>query len=403
MQHRFLSAPGTFSKDPAFWGAETVFPVRCLARGRRANVLAQDGRWYLDWVSGLGAIILGYGGHFGRKVAAGWSKMGGAGWSLPHSLEYEVAEMLATRLADVPGWQSTPLSVRFCKTGSDALTMAVRLARAVTGRTKVVKITGGYHGWHDWTIETTKPAWGVAPSGTVEVEAQDLAAAVDHHTACVVIEPALESIHDPFWSAVRKETRDAGALLILDETVTFLRYHPVSFSTLVGLQPDLVCGGKALGNGLPINALCGPWDYLSWFARSDPVFCSSTHWGESLSLLAARIVLEEINDQAVGRIWQTGAKLMAGLRRAGYQVRGDPPRFLLVFSEPVERAFFIASMAQRGILINRPVFPNLAHSPNDIDLTVTTADEVRVEFEKSRQEIMQTWQDKLPLVLFQNR
>jgi len=116
----------------------------------------------------------------------------------------------------------------------------------------------------------------------------------------------------------------------MDEIVTGLRYAIGGVSELYAIQPDLICLGKALGNGLPISVLAGRQEYLNWFNRIDPVFCSSTFWGESIGLAAAQSVLEQWDKDKVDYLWQIGNRLIVGLIKSAWNVIGDP-------AEPVLR------------------------------------------------------------------
>jgi glutamate-1-semialdehyde aminotransferase len=141
-----LPRAATFSKGIEFWSGDPIWQPATLIGGLGGGVQGTDDRLYLDWVSALGSNLLGYGqsGFSGAVANQVWR---GTGFSLPHYLEQQTAEKLVSVLAaHVPGWQAGNLSVRWGLSGSDACSMAVRLARAVTGRERIISC--GYHGWH---------------------------------------------------------------------------------------------------------------------------------------------------------------------------------------------------------------------------------------------------------------
>ena len=401
-----LPAAATFSKDSRMWGAD--FTPKCLLRGEGARVLGDDEHWYTDWVGGLGANLLGYGHHdFMYRVSN--QVLLGIAYSLPHRLERQVAEKLVRLLGKrVLGWSPEGLQVRFGKTGSDVTEMAVRLARAVTGKFHLVRF--GYAGWHSWTVSTTPPAWGIIPEEANYVHEftfNDRASVEkwgDLSIAAVILEQPPQEPEPGWYDFLHEFCLRKDALLILDEIVTGFRYALGGAAEYYKVQPDLACYGKALGNGLPISALVGRREYMAWFGREDPVFCSGTHFGEAVGLAAADAVLDFYGETERQHIWQVGQELLDGLRAAGWTVAGNAPRSLMQFTSDAERAFFIVSMRNRGILMNRPNFPNLAHTDADVRLTTAVALDVRKQVDALGPDGMaQRMAGKLPRVLFRNR
>lgn len=405
-----LPISATFSKDPSFWGVG--FYPKAVVRGSGARVLGDDEQWYLDWVSALGANLLGYGdAEFTRRLTDQICQ--GAGFSLPHVLEQRVAEKLAWTLGShVPGWTPESIGVRFGKTGTDATTMAVRLARAATGRGSV--LSSGYHGWGDWSVSKTPPAWGILPGqGVVDFPFNDLLAleallAPRASVAAVILEQPMTDPAPGYYAALRRLCDEYGVLLIMDEVVTWPRFGLGGASGRYGVEPDIVCIGKGLGNGVAVSAIAGRRDLFDWFGRNDPVFVSSTHFGESLGLAAADAILDLFGDDQVAQLWRIGGLLMDGLRRsfgypndAGIETIGHPPRSLNQFASAAERAYFIVGMRDRGILMNRPNLPNLAHTESDVTLTVRAAAEVMAEMR--RIDVEDAMRGRLPRVLFEGR
>lgn len=402
---RYTPIASTFSKDSSFWGVD--FPVQYIREGQGAYLKGNDGKWYLDWVSSLGACLLGHGDGVAK---AKWSNYlmyharRGLSFSLPSYLEEEVAELLAHQMQQhVPGWANTPLQVRWLKTGSDACEAAVRLARAVTGKNDVQSF--GYHGYHADFVSMTKPAWGIPP--TVKEYMYDFEFnTIPDTTDCagVILEQGLVEPRKDYYTDLRLACNNTKSLLIMDEVVTGFRYAMGGASQVYNVRPDLICLGKSLGNGFPIAALVGPTEYMSWFSRNDPVFVSSTNFGDAMSLAAAKYVLENWNKQSVAQIYEMGSALITDMRAAGWQVLGHAPRSLMQFASDSEKAYFIRRMAEQGILMNRPNFPNLCHTLDDEKKTYEAAKVIRAEVDAMGSDKLEMlMRDKLPTVLFRNR
>jgi len=405
-----LPISATFSKDPAFWGAD--FHPRAIISGRGAYVWGDDAEKYLDWVSALGANLLGYGNAEYTERVARQVKLG-AGFSLPSVLEAQVAEKLAYVLGEhVPGWSPENVGIRFGKTGTDATTMAVRLARAATGRNIIA--SSGYHGWADMFVSVTPPAWGVVPGQSIvdfpfgDIVALEGAFRDYAGVAAVILEQPMQDPASGYYAALRRLCDQHGVLLIIDEVVTWPRYGLGGACERYGIEPDIVCLGKGLGNGIAISCIAGRRELFDWFGRDDPVFVSSTHFGEALGLAAADAVLDLFGEEQVAQLWRIGETLMAGLRQsfgypndAGVDVTGHPPRSLNQFTSKAARAYFIIGMRDRGVLINRPNLPNLAHTEAGVVLTAKAAAEVMAEMRHI--DVEETMRGRLPRVLFEGR
>jgi len=401
-----LSIAGTFSKDPSLWGfTEEVF----VERGRGAEVQLNDGDWYLDWVSALGQNLFGY--SIDWSVALINQAVDGAGFSLPHRLEYEVAEKLADMLSNnVPKWKSRMLKVRFCKTGSEATTMAIRLARAITGKDNIICFSGHYHGWNDWTVARTPPALGVPKEDYVQeakfgdIDSLEEAFNIKPDVAAVIFEHPSWDYPAEWYKDLVKTCKSHKALLIADEVVTGLRYGLGGACERFGITPDLMCMGKAMGNGMPIAALVGPKEYMEWFSVPSPVFCSSTTWGEAVSLVAADFVLSVWDKECVDHLWKVGARLKGVLGKSSWKVSGHSARSILEFDNDYERAFFIQGMYHQGVLMNRPNFPNMAHSDRDVEYTGGALVQLREMRKKyTSKQVKRMMSENLPRVLFRER
>jgi len=382
--HELLPAAGTFSKDPRAWGLRDRESKGLISHGLGPMVVDSRGNAYLDWVSGLGANLFG---HASRAWLSFWvTRIVAAGGitcaSLPHEYELLLAEKL-NRISwffikGASNWRD--VQVRFGKTGSDALDMAVRLARAVTQ--KQVVIFTGYHGWHDWTIGAQQPAWGIPRQPARKMNLARIREWEPFmNIAAVVVE--IPPGYDPSeFTLVREYCDQAKALLILDEVVTGFRYGRPGYVERLPAKPDIICFGKALGNGLPISAVIGPKDVMSWFARTDPVCCSSTSFGDVISLAGGLATLDALSEWDVpGHIRRVGELLIRTLSEVGepydfFRIEGDPERSLCVFERDEQRSLFIRWMMDKHIMINRPNFPTFAHGPLDVHITGKAAAEV---------------------------
>jgi glutamate-1-semialdehyde 2,1-aminomutase/spore coat polysaccharide biosynthesis protein SpsF len=334
----------------------------------------------------LGPVILG---HAWPSVNAAITAQleHGITYTLPHPLEIELAERV---VAEVPGAER----VRFGKTGSDATSAAIRVARAHTGRDGV--LVGGYHGWHDWYIASTSRNDGVPEAvrrltGTFafgDLDSLDEALArQDGDTAAVILEPAGASEPEPgYLQAVVDRTRAAGAVAVFDEIITGFRLARGGAQERYGVQADLITFGKALGNGMPISALAGRAEVME---RLEEVFFSGTHGGEVLSIAAAMAVLDELTPDAYEHLYRLGEKLREGVRGAiaehGLEgtvaIGGAAPRTVVTVSEPggetdrlPAKTLVQQELAKRGVLFNGSNFICLAHTDEDIEQAIDAYD-----------------------------
>lgn len=404
MDTKYLSMVGTFSKHPRAWGFDGDLVVDD-ASGR--SLYLSDGRWYLDWVCGLGSNLLGY--NFEPVVAAIQRQVAhGVGFSLPSRLEYHVAEKLVYIVGSrIPGFDVEDTRVRFAKTGSEATAMAVRLARAITGRDVILHC--GYSGWASEFIAASPPAHGITVDQKRIIQTfrfNDLVEVAGKLTrrnvACVILEQGIVDPLPGYYDGLRKICDETGTLLVIDEVVTGLRYATGGASEKYGIKPDLVVMGKALGNGMPISAVLGRSEYLDWFNRDDPVFCSSTHWGEAASLAAANSVLDFVGDSLQEHLERLGGILMEYTKHSGWNVVGHPQRSLIVFESDHQKAFFIHGMRAQGVLMNRPNFVSYAHRLEDVDGTANAMAVVKEQWDKFGDQVVFP-KEKIPHTLFKGR
>ena len=195
-----------------------------------------------------------------------------------------------------------------------------------------------------WAISRAHPARGVEPRGAyynyvkmANWGATDMSNFDGSRCAAVVFEVGLNLPDRKWLDGLMAWCREEGVLLIADEVVTALRYGLGGACESCNIRPDLVCMGKALGNGLPVNALIGRREHMDWFARRDPVFCSSTHWGEAAGLAAASWVLDNFGEEEdfvnsmlalrlkIGRRWGVSV----GFRRIEFRIEDKDFKNLL--------------------------------------------------------------------------
>src|SRR5262249_25275341 len=316
------------------------------------------GNEYLDWSMAVGPLSLGY-AHPAVDDAIRRQLEDGITFSLMHPLEVEVAQLVR---ALVPRAEC----VRFSKTGADVTSAAVRLARAFTGRDKV--LCCGYHGWHDWYIAVTDRGRGV-PSAvatrTFTIPYNALAAArdaLDGDTACVILEPVtFESPKPGYLAGLREACEAAGALLVFDEMWTGFRLAMGGAQEYFDVTADLACFSKAVANGMPLSILTGRGDVMRLLERD--VFFFTTFGGEALSLAAAKATIAEMCTKdaprrlaARGRQVQEGYNsLAADLGLAWTSCVGLAPRTLVVFDaragDPLLlKSFVQQELVRRGIL-----------------------------------------------------
>ena len=348
-----------------------------LRRGQGARVWDVDGNEYLDYNMGIGPIILGY-AHPVVDEAIRRQLEDGITFSLMHPLEVELAELLRDC---VPNTES----VRFSKTGCDITSAAVRVARAWTGRERV--LCCGYHGWHDWYISVTDRNAGI-PSSVGELthtfnynDLDSVIDAIDEGTACVILEPfVFERENGGFLAGLREVCDRHGALLIFDEMWTGFRCALGGAQEFFGVRSDLSLFSKAMANGMPISAITGRRDVMALFEKD--VFFFTTFGGEALSLAASKACIEFIRDRDVtGYIAGLGQKLLDGLNQLirvyaldFVSVAGYPFRTLLNFSPKAGNPLEMKTLVQQELLLRGILWSgihNLCHSHTEQDIDYT--------------------------------
>jgi glutamate-1-semialdehyde aminotransferase len=362
----------TLAKGPGQY--VTGVAPKYLQRGKGAHVWDVDGNEFLDWSMAIGPLSLGY-SYDAVDRAIREQLEDGITFSMMHPLEVEVAELIREV---VPNAQM----IRYSKTGADVTSAAVRLARAFTGRSRV--ICCGYHGWHDWYISVTDRSAGIPPSVqalTATFNYNDLdsvAHALDDDTACAILEPMIfEEPRHGFLHELKAACRKNGTLLIFDEMWTGFRFALGGAQERFGVQADLMCYSKAIANGMPLAVLAGRADVMRLCERE--VFFFTTFGGEALSLAAAKATIRELRERSV----PAHLARLGGMVREGYNTLArnlDMPytraigadcRSLVTFDGSVGNPLEMKSLVQqelfaRGILWSG--FHNLSFSHTEHDV-----------------------------------
>lgn len=395
--------PGGVNSPVRAWGSVGGTPV-FLARGEGAYVVDADGNRYVDFVASWGPLILG---HAHPSVVATVREMAERGTTFGAPTEGEIG--LA---ADVCARMPCVEKLRLVSSGTEAAMSAVRLARAFTGRTKMIKFDGCYHGHADGML--ARAGSGVAtlalpdspgvPPGfaaeTVVVPFNDLDAVatvmreLQGAVAAVIVEPVCGNMGvippgKGFLSGLRELTMEAGALLIFDEVITGFRIAFGGAQERYGVKPDLSCLGKVLGGGLPLGAFGGKAEVMDRLAPTGPVYQAGTLSGNPLAVGAGRATLAELSRETYDELEKAGAELQHGLEAvlARYGIPGIVNRVgsMLTLFFGVERvrdaadarqadrqrfARFFHGMLERGIYLPpspfEAAFVSLAHGRAEI-------------------------------------
>ncbi|MEA2394855.1 MAG: glutamate-semialdehyde -aminomutase [Solirubrobacteraceae bacterium] len=384
-------------------GRDPIF----VDRGQGAEIVDVDGNRYVDYVCSWGPLILGH-AHPDVLEAIVHAAQRGTTFGAPTQAEVELAEDVARRMPSVE-------MVRMTSSGTEASMSAIRLARAATGREKLLKFAGAYHGHVDGLlaqagsglatggIPSSAGVTAAATASTVVVPWNDadalVAATAEHELAAILAEPyaANMGLVPPdvgFLELLRERATQTGALLVFDEVITGFRVAPGGAQELTGVLPDLTIMGKVLGGGLPAAAYGGPRELMERVAPAGDVYQAGTLSGNPLAVAAGRATLALLGEEAYLRLSATTEALAAGLREAAGDVPVQvvtAPGLLTVFfsAEPVrdytgaQACDLEAYGAWCRALLARGVypppsqfeawFPSLAHTAEHVDRTVEAA------------------------------
>lgn len=351
--------PGGTNSNFRAWGEDTVY----IDRGCGSHIWDLDGNEYIDLRMGFGPVILG---HADERVDDYVNERMRRGVSFSLTSEDEVLAM--ELLCQLNGW---PKRARMTVSGTEATMHAMRVARAATGRTKIVKFEGQYHGVHDYALVSVTPnpnemeglgpdenpvalTWGRGiPEAVTRTMIPARYNALDalrriferegNDIAAIIIEPVLGNAQGimpqpGFHEAIRRLTTEFGALLIFDEVKTGLRFGRGGAAEFFGITPDLATYAKALGNGYPVAAFAGTEEAMS--VLPDKVSHGGTYAGNRVAAAAAVKTLMILRDtDALETIRKTGERIQAGLSevigRKGlpHVFTGHPSMFGIIFAQ----------------------------------------------------------------------
>jgi glutamate-1-semialdehyde 2,1-aminomutase len=383
-----------------------------IERGDGAYVFDADGNRYIDYVGSWGPLILGHA--HPRVVAAVADALArGTSFGAPTAAEVRLAELVCAAMPSIE-------LVRFVNSGTEATMSALRLARAFTGRTKILKFAGGYHGHADMLLVAagsgaltlgTPDSPGVPPAATAETlvapyndlgAVRELFLRFPDAIAAVIVEPVAGNMgcvppEPGFLQGLREVTRQHGALLIFDEVMTGFRVAHGGAQALYSVTPDLTCLGKVVGGGLPAAAYGGRRDILALVAPSGPVYQAGTLSGNPLAMAAGIAQLEALREPGMyEQLERLTAQLASGIgeaaRAAGvplYQTRVGSMFSVFFTPRPVideasakrsatqTFAAYFHAMLQAGVYLAPSQFEagfvSLAHSEDDIAKTIDAA------------------------------
>jgi glutamate-1-semialdehyde 2,1-aminomutase len=409
---RRLMPGGVSSPVRAFKAVGAEPPI--IAYGRGPRIFDVDGNAYIDYVAAFGPLILGHAHPAVTGVLTAAVERGTA-YGATTELEVELARMICEAIPSME-------LVRFVNSGTEATMSALRLARAFTGREKIVKFEGCYHGHADGLLAKAGSGQAtlalpdspgvpasfasltlVAPYN--DVEAADLLFADQGgEIAAVIVEPVAGNMGvvppaPGFLERLQELTRAHGALLIFDEVITGFRLRYGGVQDAFGIQPDLTCLGKIIGGGLPVGAYGGRREIMEMVAPQGPVYQAGTLAGNPLAMAAGIAALGALaGDALYERLEVSAIFLEDGLRRAAAETetpvrinRAGSMLTLFFTSEPVtdfesarrsdtnRYAAFFRQMLSRGVFLPpsqfEAMFVSLAHTDAEIVATIAAASE----------------------------
>lgn len=312
---------------------------------------------YVDFICGLGTNILGY-GH--ERVARAMAEQSyhGISPSFPHTLELDAAESLK-------GLFPRMRKFKFLKTGTEACMAAVRMARAHTGRDKI--LSEGYHGWSDPFVSLTPPASGVPPHSSIRA-LTDINQ-VTEEIAAVIIEPVITDWGDQrleWLQMLQLRCKETGTLLIFDEVITGFRFLRSSVHQAFSLDPDLVCIGKAIANGMPLACVMGKDKAIM---DNPNYFVSSTYAGDCMSLRACIETSKILKTDFFydhESVWNLGIHFLERFNTVSpnlLRIEGYPTRGVFKARDELTLALFFQEMCLAGVLFCRSWFFNAMLAP----------------------------------------
>ena len=391
-----------------------------IARARGSRLEDVDGNTFIDYVMSWGPLIHGH-APSGLVEALAAAARRGTSFGAPSPLEVELGERVRRLMPSLE-------RVRFVNSGTEAAMSAVRVARAATGRDRLVKFQGCYHGHADsflvqagsgaltLGVPTSPGVTRGASADTLIASYNDLASVhrvLDAHRgqiAAVIVEPIAGNMGvvppaDGFLQGLREACAGDGALLIFDEVISGFRAGPGGAQALSGVRPDLTCLGKIIGGGLPVGAYGGRADLMELVSPAGPVYQAGTLSGNPLAMTAGLWCLERLKPRLYRDLAALGARLADGLadaaRGAGVALHVNAVGSLVTpfFTDRQVRDYVSATSADtdryarffRG-MIKRGIYPppsqfeawflSAAHSVKDVDVTIAAAREAMNEVDR---------------------
>jgi len=390
-----------------------------VVRGEGAWITDVEGNRYVDLVQSYGAVLLGH-AHPVVVEAVRRAVSEGSSFGMPTPGEVRLAEAITE---GVPGCEQ----VRLVSSGTEAAMSALRLARGATGRTRVVKFAGCYHGHADMLLAGggsgvatlgLPGSAGVPPSAVADtvVAPYNVVPELADDVACVIVEPVAANMNlvppEPgFLEGLRAACDRSGALLIFDEVITGFRIGPGGATVRSGVTPDLWCFGKVIGGGLPIGAFGGRRDVMAALAPGGPVYQAGTLSGNPLATAAGLAVLEHLvpadYDGLSAHVSRFGTELAGALESGGLSasvpVVGtlaglfvgppgtpiEPPTDYAAASAIAAAGVYprlFHALLRRGVALApgpyEVLFPGLAHGEHELSLVVEAAGEAAAEVAK---------------------
>lgn len=324
-----------------------VYPTH-LREGKGCYVWDTLGNRYIDFICGLGSSILGYANEEVNGAMMAQLRRGST-FSLGTELEVLVAEKVKELFPFVE-------KVRILKTGTDACNAALRIARTKTGRKLVA--SHAYHGWGDEFTSLTPPARGVNEHPFIRKGEE-----CGDHTAALITEPVITDASPErvaALKALREECTKTGTMLIFDEIITGMRFPKFGVSNYFGVEPDILCLGKAVANGMPVSIIAGKADVM----ECDDYFVSSTFAGETISLAAALKTMSLLQTKfKLDHLWNEGKKFQARFNSIAPElvsIEGYPTRGVFK-GEMYNKALFWQEACKAGLLFGPSFFFNFSH------------------------------------------
>ncbi|MEI7450166.1 MAG: aminotransferase class III-fold pyridoxal phosphate-dependent enzyme [Desulfomonile sp.] len=362
-----------------------------IESGKGCRLIDVDGNEFIDFLCGYGPIILGY--REEEVDEAVYKQIRDKGFCFTLTQKYQ--NLLARKLTElVP---SSELSI-FLKTGSDATTASIRIARAYTNKLKVMRC--GYHGWHDWCVEMKGGIPGKFFEDVFEFQYNNLEQLADlmakhgDQTAAIIMTPFGHPNHQEmqipkpgFLEGVREIADRYGAVLVYDEIRTGFRLSMGGAQKLYGVTPDLSVLGKAIANGYPISVVTGKKDVM--MAAADKLFISSTFFPNSDAFIAALKTIEILErDNVLENIWQKGERFIKKIGAlidkydVGAELTGVAPMFYITFKKDDTGAYkgkrkvFYTQMIRRGFFFSpfHHAYISFRHTEEDLELTLEAID-----------------------------